>query len=77
MDDKILFLYARCMASREIVCTFKELYGANASPSLISKVTDSVIEHVIEWQSRQLDAVYFIVHLSGSLLYRQVCNLFG
>jgi len=68
MDDKILFLYGQGMTTREIVRTFKELYGADASPSLISKVTDSVIEHVIEWQSRQLDAVYPIVYLDCIVL---------
>ena len=44
MDDKILFLYAQGMTTREIVTTFKEMYGAAVSPALISKVTDAVIE---------------------------------
>jgi len=63
MDDKILFLYAQGMTTREIVTTFKEMYGADVSASLISKVTDAVIEQVVEWQSRPLDAVYPIVYL--------------
>jgi len=63
MDDKILFLYAQGMTTREIVTTFKEMYGADVSPALISKVTDAVIEQVIEWQSRPLDPVYTIVYL--------------
>ena len=63
MDDKILFLYAQGMTTREIVETFKEMYGADVSASLISKVTDAVIEQVVEWQSRPLDAVYPIVYL--------------
>lgn len=63
MDDKILFLYAQGMTTREIVTTFKEMYGADASATLISKVTDAVIEQVVEWQSRPLDAIYPIVYL--------------
>jgi transposase-like protein len=63
MDDKILFLYAQGMTTREIVTTFKEMYGADVSASLISKVTDAVIEQVVEWQSRPLDAIYPIVYL--------------
>ena len=63
MDDKILFLYAQGMTTREIVKTFKEMYGADVSPTLISKVTDAVIEQVIEWQSRPLEPVYPIVYL--------------
>ncbi len=63
MDDKILFLYAQGMTTREIVTTFKEMYGADVSATLISKVTDAVIKQVIEWQSRPLDAIYPIVYL--------------
>ena len=63
MDDKILSLYAKGMTTREIVATFDEMYGAEVSPTLISRVTNSVIERVVEWQSRPLDAVYPIVYL--------------
>ena len=55
MDDKVIFLYAQGMTTRDIVMTFKEMYGADVSPSLISKVTDAVIEQVVEWHSRPLD----------------------
>lgn len=68
MDDKILFLYAQGMTTREIVTTFKEMYGADVSASLISKVTDAVIEQVVEWQSRPLDAIYPIVYLDCIVL---------
>jgi len=68
MDDKILFLYAQGMTTREIVTTFKEMYGTDVSASLISKVTDAVIEQVIEWQSRPLDAIYPIVYLDCIVL---------
>jgi len=68
MDDKILFLYAQGMTTREIVDTFKEMYDADISPTLISKVTNAVIEQVVEWQSRPLDAVYPIVYLDCIVL---------
>ena len=63
-DDKILYLYAKGMTTREIVDTFKEMYDADVSPALISRVTETVIEQVVEWQSRPLDAVYPIVYLT-------------
>ena len=40
MDHKILFLYAQGMSTREIVAAFKDLYHADVSASLVSKVTD-------------------------------------
>lgn len=63
MDDKILSLYAKGMTTREIVATFEEMYDAEVSPTLISKVTDAVIDRVIEWQTRPLEPVYAIVYL--------------
>ncbi len=63
MDDKILSLYAKGMTTREIVATFKEMYDADVSSTLVSKVTDAVLEQVVEWQSRPLDEVYPIVYL--------------
>ena len=63
MVSQILSLYAKGMTTREIVTTFKEMYDANVSPTLISKVTDAVKEQVSEWQNRQLDALYPIVYM--------------
>jgi transposase-like protein len=63
MDDKIHCLYAKGMTTREIVSAFKEMYDVDVSPTLISKVTNAVLEHIIEWQSRPLDPVYPIVYL--------------
>ena len=63
MDDKILFLYAQGMSTRDICTTFKEMYDVDVSPTLISKVTNAVMERVVEWQSRPLDPVYTIVYL--------------
>ncbi len=63
MDIQIFSLYAKGMATRAIVATFKEMYDADVSPTLISKVTDAVKEQVTEWQNRQLDALYPIVYM--------------
>ncbi len=68
MSDKILFLYAKGMTTREIVETLQELYDTEISATLVSKVTDAVIEQVTEWQSRPLDAIYPIVYLDCIVL---------
>ncbi len=54
MDSQILSLYAKGMTTREIAATFKEMYDADVSPTLISKVTDAVKEQISEWQNWQL-----------------------
>ncbi|VAS64607.1 Transposase and inactivated derivatives [Klebsiella pneumoniae] len=68
MDDQILSLYAKGMTTREIAAAFKELYDADVSPALVSKVTDAVMEQITEWQNRPLDAVYPIVYLDCIVL---------
>jgi transposase-like protein len=67
-DDQILALYAKGMSTRDIVATFKEMYDADVSASLISKVTDAVLDRVLEWQARPLDAIYPIVYLDCIVL---------
>ena len=56
------------MSTRDITATFKEMYGADISAGLVSQVTNSLIEQVVEWQSRSLDAVYPIVYLDCIVL---------
>ncbi|HGT7887056.1 TPA: IS256 family transposase, partial [Escherichia coli] len=86
MDNQILTLYARGMTTREITSAFKEMYDADVSPTLISKVTDAVKEQVSEWQNRPLDALYPIVYLdcivvkvrhSGSVINKAVFLALG
>jgi transposase-like protein len=62
LDDKIIALYARGLSTREIGAELTELYGAEISPTLISNVTDSVLEEVQAWQARPLDTVYPILY---------------
>ena len=62
-DDKIISLYSRGMTVREIQSHLVEMYGAEVSPTLISSVTDAVMEDVRQWQSRPLDAVYPVIYL--------------
>lgn len=62
-DEQILALYAKGMTTRDIVSVFKDMYDADVSPSLISKITDSVSEQVTAWQNRPLNQIYPIIYL--------------
>ena len=68
MDEQILTLYAKGMSTRDITATFQEMYGAEISAGLVSQVTNSVMDKVVEWQSRPLEAVYPIVYLDCIVL---------
>ncbi len=64
-DAKILSLYARGLTTREIQGHLEEIYGVEVSPTLISNVTDAVLEEVKLWQGRPLDKVYPVVYLDA------------
>jgi putative transposase len=64
-DEKILSLYSRGMTTREIQGHLEEMYQVEVSPTLISNVTEAVIEEVKAWQGRLLEPVYPIVYLDA------------
>ena len=64
-NDKILSLYARGMTTREIQAHLEEIYQVEVSPTLISNVTEAVMDEVKAWQNRPLEAVYPIVYLDA------------
>ena len=68
IDEQIITLYAKGMTTREIAGLIKELYDVDVSPTLISHVTERVIEEVVQWQSRPLDALYPIVYMDCIVL---------
>jgi putative transposase len=64
-DDKILSMYARGMSVRDIQGHLEEMYDVEVSPSLISDVTDGVMEQARMWQNRPLESFYAIVFLDA------------
>ena len=64
-DDKIISMYSRGMTTREIEGHLKEMYGVEVSPTLISNVTEAVMEEVKTWQNRPLDEVYPILYMDA------------
>jgi putative transposase len=65
LDNAIMALYSKGMTTRDIQATVKELYGVEVSHTLVSEVTEAVIEDVQEWQNRPLDKIYPIVWLDA------------
>jgi putative transposase len=67
-DSKILSLYGRGMTTRDIQAQLEEMYGVEVSATLISQVTDAVLDEVKAWQSRSLSAVYPLVWLDAIIV---------
>ena len=68
LDQKILSLYAKGMSVSDIKLQIQELYGAEISESLISRVTDNIMDEVRSWQHRPLEAIYAIVYFDALIV---------
>ena len=53
------------MTTREIEGHLKEMYGVEVSPTLISSVTEAVMEEVKAWRNRPLEETYPILYLDA------------
>ena len=60
-DEKIIGMYARGMSVREIQGFLLDQYKVEVSGDLISTVTESVMEEVVQWQNRPLERMYPII----------------
>jgi putative transposase len=60
-DTKIIAMYAQGMTVREIQAFLEQQYKVEISADLISTVTNSVLDEVIEWQNRPLEKMYPVV----------------
>ncbi len=62
LEEQIISMYGKGMTTRDISEHLREVYmGVEISPTLISKVTDKILEGAKEWQSRLLEGVYPVI----------------
>jgi len=61
IEDKVISMYARGMSTRDIQSHIEEIYAIELSPSMVSNITDKVLEIVKQWQNRPLESIYPIV----------------
>lgn len=72
IEDKVISMYAKGMSTRDIKEHIYDIYGYEISPETVSNITDTVIEHAKEWQSRPLERVYAIVFMDALVVKLRV-----
>ena len=75
VDDLVVSLVAKGLTTGEVQAHLMEIYGAEVQQ--ISRITDRVVEGMVEWQHRPLDRVYpalFIDALVVKIRDGQVAN---
>lgn len=65
LDEMIISLYAGGMTVRDIAHHLAATVGTELSRETISKITDEVLEEVLAWQQRPLEAFYPVIYLDA------------
>ena len=68
VDEIVLSLTARGLTTGEISAHFAEVYGASVSKETVSKITDKVVEEMMEWSNRPLDPVYPVIFIDAIMV---------
>jgi putative transposase len=58
-------MYSKGLSTRDIEDHLRDIYGVDASATLISRITDRIVPELNEWQSRPLSEVYPVVFFDG------------
>ena len=65
IEARVLAMYSKGLSTRDIEDHLRDIYGVEASASLISRITDKIMPELAEWQSRPLSEVYPVVFFDG------------
>src|SRR3954465_11721444 len=68
VDEIVLSLSARGLTTGEISAHFAQIYGASVSKETISRITDRVVEEMLECQNRPLEEVYAAVFIDAIMV---------
>jgi len=63
IEEKVMSLYLRGMSARGINNQIKDIYGIELSAEMVSKITDSLMPQIKEWQNRPLEPIYPFVFM--------------
>jgi putative transposase len=86
IEARVLAMYSKGMSTRDIEDHLRDIYGVEASASLISRITDKIMPEAAEWQSRPLselypvvffDGIYFKVKKDGKVISKCVYTVLG
>jgi transposase-like protein len=65
VDQMVLSLSAKGLTHGEISAHLQEIYGAKVSKETVTRITDGVLETMVEWQNRPLDVVYPVMFIDA------------
>lgn len=68
VDGVVMSLASKGLMNSQISAHVAEVYGANVSPEAVGRITDRVLEEMVEWQTRPLDPVYPVMFIDAMVV---------
>lgn len=68
LTGNVVSLYAKGLTTGDIQAHLLEIYGTEISRETISKITDTIIEDMTEWQNRPLDRLYPVLLIDAIVI---------
>ena len=68
LDEMIISLYAGGMTIRDIEHHLATTVGVDLSRETISNITDAIVDEMLTWQQRPLDAFYPVIYLDAMIV---------
>lgn len=65
IDQQIISMYARGLATRQISDQIEEIYGFECSEGFISDVADKILQEIEDLQNRPLDDIYPVMFIDA------------
>ena len=65
IENQVISMYAKGMSVRDIQGHLERIYGIEASPTLISNITDKILPIIREWQNRPLQPAYAFLFIDA------------
>lgn len=65
MEQKLVFMYAKGMTTRQISETIEDIYDFETSEGFSSDETDKLLPQIEDWRNRPLDEVYSILFIDA------------
>lgn len=68
VEGVVLSLASKGLTNSQVAAHLAEVYGADVSPEVVGRITDSVVEEMVEWQTRPLDPVYPVMFIDAMVV---------
>ena len=65
IEEKILSMYVKGMATSDIEAYIQDIYGISVSDNTVSRITGKILPIAKEWQQRPLEPIYAVVFLDA------------